>query len=539
WCFSRVQLTEKMLLNSFLRTFKHSPCLLSSYRQLVRPKVRTSLVCHYCQQKTAKENNLPIEDEKENQLASKKNYEYFKSFIDSTEQYKSSKDVPFSNIRESSNVPSKKNYEYFKSFIDSTEQYKTSKDVPFSNIRESSNVPSKKNYEYFKSFIDSTEQYKTSKDVPFSNVRESSNVDNSYFPGDNECPSLCSSEKQSETSVLTEKQEHLLHPQEENDLYKPTIEQYTDNSAVSKESYSKESDSTLADIPKRGTVYRPMFIRKEPVYNLAFYVKESKTLQQLVQLGVDLSRVEKIEGAGDILLKRDFNSDIQPYLNFLMNNGVSRADLGNCITKNPLIFEADLNLLESNIGYLQSKKFSNEAIGRLITVAPRLLLIPVSSIDGKLGFYQKFFKLSGDEVREIVTRQPKLITYNIKVIKDIHFEMKEFFGFTNLDLQKIFLSFPKVFLSSKKLLSEKFEYLHHEMGLNHADLVNWPGIFRSRLFRIKERHKFLKHLKRDQFDCSKENYVSLKALVTKSDKEFCMNVAKSSTTAFNQFLKTL
>lgn len=60
-----------------------------------------------------------------------------------------------------------------------------------------------------------------------------------------------------------------------------------------------------------------------------------------------------------------------------------------------IILQADMNILESNISYLQSKNFSFDGIGHIITVAPRFLLMSVSALDGKLGFYQNFFKLSG------------------------------------------------------------------------------------------------------------------------------------------------
>ena len=95
------------------------------------------------------------------------------------------------------------------------------------------------------------------------------------------------------------------------------------------------------------------------------------------------------------------------------------------------------------------------------------------------------------------------------------------------------------FFTDKYIITETFDYLHNEMNLSHAQLLQWPKIFRTRLHRIKERHQFLKHMKRHQYDSTKENYVSLKALVSDNDKTFCFNIAKTSTTEFNQFLKTL
>lgn len=273
--------------------------------------------------------------------------------------------------------------------------------------------------------------------------------------------------------------------------------------------------------------------------NLTVYVSESETLKQLISLGVDLSRIEKFNEAANLILKLDFESDVKPYLLFLKDVGVPSDQLAVIITKNPFIFKANIEDLEAIIEYFKSKNFPKTDIPQILIRAPRLLSMSVPNIDEKLGFYQKLFKLTGSQVREVVCHLPKLVSYNAKSIKEIHFQMKEFLGFTNFDLQKIFLITPRVFLSNKYNLTNVFVYVHNEMGLTHAQLIKWPKIFRTRLHRIKERHEFLKHMKRDQYDATKENYVSLKALVSQDDKTFCFDIAKSSTAEFNQFLKTL
>lgn len=274
-------------------------------------------------------------------------------------------------------------------------------------------------------------------------------------------------------------------------------------------------------------------------YSLAVYINESETLKQLLSLGVDLSVIEKVRGAANLIIKLDFETDVKPYLLFLKDTGIPDSALAKVITKNPLIFNVSIDDLQVVIDYFKSKNFSEADIPQIVIRAPRLFLMPVSRIDGKLGFYQKFFQLNGSQVRETISRLPKLITYDVKAIKDIHFQMKEFLGFTNSDLKNIFLTSPRVFLSNKYILTKVFDYLHNEMGLSHAQLMLWPNIFRTRLHRIKERHEFLKHLKQDQYDLDKENFVSLKTLVSDDDKTFCLNVAKSSTAEYNQFLKTL
>lgn len=88
-------------------------------------------------------------------------------------------------------------------------------------------------------------------------------------------------------------------------------------------------------------------------------------------------------------------------------------------------------------------------------------------------------------------------------------------------------------------LSERFDYIHNEMGFSHEHIVRWPTVLRTRVSIIRQRHQFLKFLKRDQFDPLHENYVSPQVLVTTRDIEFCNTVAKVPVKLFNDFLKTL
>lgn len=94
-------------------------------------------------------------------------------------------------------------------------------------------------------------------------------------------------------------------------------------------------------------------------------------------------------------------------------------------------------------------------------------------------------------------------------------------------------------LVGTQALSERFSYIHNEMGFSHEDIVQWPSILRTRVPVLRQRHQFLKFLQRDQFDPSRENYVSSQALVTTHDVEFCNAVAKVPVKLYNDFLKTL
>lgn len=47
------------------------------------------------------------------------------------------------------------------------------------------------------------------------------------------------------------------------------------------------------------------------------------------------------------------------------------------------------------VGYLKSKKFTDEMIGKMVTRHAMFLIMEVGQIDSKLGMFQKMFRLKG------------------------------------------------------------------------------------------------------------------------------------------------
>lgn len=84
-----------------------------------------------------------------------------------------------------------------------------------------------------------------------------------------------------------------------------------------------------------------------------------------------------------------------------------------------------------------------------------------------------------------------------------------------------------------------FEYLHKTMNISLERIVREPESLTCREVRLKERHSFLVKLGRAQYNPKEANYVSLKALISKTDAEFSTEIAKTSVEVYNTFLKTL
>ncbi|XP_065359489.1 transcription termination factor 3, mitochondrial [Calliphora vicina] len=275
-----------------------------------------------------------------------------------------------------------------------------------------------------------------------------------------------------------------------------------------------------------------------PTYNLAAYVDKSELLQQFIQLGVDLSAIERRKGLPEFVLQLQLEQDVKPRLLFLKDQGVPAERFGELITKNPLIFKVDLDDMQTRVNYLESKRFSKTQIQRIITLNPYWLMFSTQRIDKRLGYFQKEFALKGDDVRFLASKLPRLITYNMEHIRQATFCIREEMGFTKDEIKCLLLSKPRLLMLKSDDLIERFAYAHQEMQLSHQMILQQPEILTSREFRLRERHEFLKMLGRAQYDPEKDMYISPKSLVEGNNHYFVRNVSKSDMETFELFLKT-
>ncbi|XP_026738560.1 transcription termination factor 3, mitochondrial [Trichoplusia ni] len=273
-------------------------------------------------------------------------------------------------------------------------------------------------------------------------------------------------------------------------------------------------------------------------FNLAAYVNNSETLKKLVDINVDLSKIEKKPHIVNKILKLDFEKHMKEHIIFL-NDYVGLDEVGNFLTKNPLILCEPVQDLQVRVNYLESKGFQNDQIKRIITRNPFWLMFNTVRIDRRFGYFQKSLQLTGNEVRHLTTKQPKLITYNLHHVKCNMFVLKEEMGFEDKEMKDLTLNKPKLLMINQRHLLERFNYIHNIMQISHKTILKYPEVLFCRNFKIKQRHQFLLKLGRAQYDPKKENFISIKSLVLDTDAEFCNNIAKCSVSDFNLFLKTL
>ena len=88
-----------------------------------------------------------------------------------------------------------------------------------------------------------------------------------------------------------------------------------------------------------------------------------------------------LKGAG-LALSLDFELDVAPRIQFLVDLGVHPDKLGHIFTNGgPKLLKTDLDALRTRVEYLQWKKFSKKAVVKIITECPRWLTHTVADID--------------------------------------------------------------------------------------------------------------------------------------------------------------
>ncbi|RZC36136.1 mTERF domain-containing protein 1, mitochondrial [Asbolus verrucosus] len=301
--------------------------------------------------------------------------------------------------------------------------------------------------------------------------------------------------------------------------------------------HCKESENSVLEKCQEDISHVAPYLK--PSFNFAAYVNKSETLQELVKLGVQLYKLEKKAEIPAYILQLDFERDIKNHVIFLSDLGLETCDLGSFITKNPLIFKEDLDNLAVRINYLKFKKFDEKMILRIIQDNPTWLNFSTQDIDKKLGFFQKNFSLTGNEVRELTTKKPRLITFDLNHIKLNTFVIEEEMGFSPEETKQILLHTPKLFMKNQNNILKTFEYVHKKMNIPLETIVQMPQVLTCREFRIKQRHMFLEKLNKIQFDPKKPNYISLTTLVSGNDSHFASEIAGSTIQAFNAFLKSI
>uniref|UniRef100_UPI00358EF8EC transcription termination factor 3, mitochondrial n=1 Tax=Myxine glutinosa TaxID=7769 RepID=UPI00358EF8EC len=271
------------------------------------------------------------------------------------------------------------------------------------------------------------------------------------------------------------------------------------------------------------------------------YVGHSETLQKLIQLGVDLWRVERKIPAANILLRLSLEKDVQPRLVLLQSFGVPEDRLGRVLTRNPYLLNPNLleEKLQARVDFLLSRHFTRETVGRMIGAAPFLLSLSVQRLDNRLAFYQNELGLSPRQTRELTSRLPSLITASLAEVEEIMKTMMANLGFRRAELRALVMKVPRILLANRGRLIRTFDLLHNIIGIPHHLLAEHPQVFRTKLQRIRVRDAFLKSRGLANYDPAHPPSISLERFAALPDEAFCQEIVGATVQEFLAFQKTI
>ncbi|MFH4980700.1 hypothetical protein AB6A40_007409 [Gnathostoma spinigerum] len=281
----------------------------------------------------------------------------------------------------------------------------------------------------------------------------------------------------------------------------------------------------------------PEFLPPTHSRSLVQYANHLPVLQNLVILGVDLFEIDSTTMLGKALVRLDWERDVRPKLEWLIKLGLNLQELGSYLTRNPFFLVQNLNSMKARVNYLLSKRFKPKEVVKVVTEFRYWLNTDVRTIDGRLGWIQKSFGLSGNEIRQLIVKEPRIVMFGIAPLERILNALTKEMEFTKNEIKSMLLRDPRLFMIDVRHLTSSYDYLHFTMGLSNSTIAKFPLAMRCSVSAIRRRHEFLKKLGRAQYDSSSPDCVSLPSLLHPSDKFFVTSIAKSYVVVYNEYLR--
>jgi len=274
--------------------------------------------------------------------------------------------------------------------------------------------------------------------------------------------------------------------------------------------------------------------------SIAAYVNHSKVLQNLLHLEVDLLEVDTKTKLSRHLVRLDWEKDVFPKLAWLVKGiGVDRETLGKYLTRNPFFLIQNLDDMKTRVAYLQSKKFTRKQISKIVTENRYWLNTDVKTTDARLGWLQRQFRLTGNEVRTLIVKEPRILYFGLGPLQRIVLLFNKELAFPPGAVKKMIMTDPRLFMMDYDHIVASYNYFALVMDIPNSRLVEYPVALRCSVSMIRKRHEFLKKVNKAVYDPELPGYVSLEKLLQPSDKIFAEKVAGIKAEFYDRFLKTL
>ncbi|OQR79598.1 mTERF domain-containing protein 1 [Tropilaelaps mercedesae] len=322
---------------------------------------------------------------------------------------------------------------------------------------------------------------------------------------------------------------------------------------------------TAVDSRKPGTLTR------EQITTL---VQKTEVLAKLAHFQVPVEEWEDKPDLVNKLVSLNWRRDCDPCIEQLVQRtGMKPKDLRALLTKNPLVLTHPLQQIERRLEYLSAdmsntliviqKRCFRRCVSR-VELTDQYHLIFVQQYGGwgmtanevcnvvtrekfwlsysmvclknRMQFLMKQFALSQLDLKQLIIKNPKVITWDLRRLVLFKCLLVDKMGFSMDQTSRLLLAVPQLVFESDAVLLKRFKLIR-KMGLEHEAIVDFPKIFLLRDYQLEQRLGFLEHLGRAQFDPEKPNYISAKDIAVKESNKFAKKTAKSTVGEFQDYIK--
>ncbi|XP_003744272.1 transcription termination factor 3, mitochondrial [Galendromus occidentalis] len=281
-----------------------------------------------------------------------------------------------------------------------------------------------------------------------------------------------------------------------------------------------------------------------PTYNVAALADKNEVIRNLVGMGVSVAHWDEKPDVFKTMVKLNWHEDCVPRIEFLVKEcGLGNEELARVLRRNPCILSEDMQHMRVRLEFLRNKQeglgLRRADIVRILSKESRWLSQSVEYIENRISFFRNHFALTKAEFTQIVVSRPQVMLVTMRNLALRKFTMIEEMGLSSSEMKAIIKKVPKILTINRFGLLDRFQVLHLDIGYPHEVLVSDPRALLSRASRLKERHAFLKHVGRDQFDRTMPGYISPSVIARGTDEVFVEEVAKSTKEVFEDFIKSL
>eukprot|EP00249_Psilotum_nudum_P021321 c28065_g1_i2 orf=103-2241(-) len=251
--------------------------------------------------------------------------------------------------------------------------------------------------------------------------------------------------------------------------------------------YIKGLDIEKKDIPR-------VLLRFPDVLGFKLEGTISTSVAYLVSIGINMKEIGCMLTDFPEILGMRVASVIKPKVDYLISLGLPKTIVARILERRPQLLGYDLNeAMRPAIDELLKAGVQKESIAGVVAQYPEILQLPVKrSLDAKISWLTKRFKVSPDDVPRIIEKLPQVLSIKeSSAMNRISFLKNA--GFSTKNVASMVVYCPQILvLSIDQSLKPNLKFLVDDMKRDLKEVVDFPAFFTYNLERrIRPRYRMV------------------------------------------------